>query len=394
MKIKKINGNIMRQVFLISLILFIGLSLIYTLRYFIPGALGAITLYIIFRKTYTRLTEQKKWKKSLASTFLIVISLVALIIPLWLLVEILIPQITSIFDNKELINTKFNAVKAFMRSKPVLKNINLSEQALAGYVGKLAAYVPLVFNSIGSVVVNIATALFILYFMQVNSKVLEKVVSLHVPFSDDNKQTLWDETKMMVKSNALGIPIIALFQGIIAAIGYWIFGVNNALLWGLITGIATIVPVVGTMLIWVPIVIIHMSMGQMTNGILLAVYCVLVVGSIDNILRFTILRKLGDVPPLITVFGVLAGLNLFGMMGLIFGPLLLSYFLLLLKVYRTEFGKKQELMMEIEAAKDEKIEVEQKETITTTITAEKKDQPPVVTTNETTTTAVQKKPSD
>lgn len=375
MKIKQIDADILRQLFIIALILIIGYVLLYNLAYFIPGVLGAVTLYILYRNKYTLLVEKKRWKRSIASIFFIVISIAAIAIPIWILVEVLVPQISSVVSNKQMIAEKFNAVKAFFASKPMLRNINLSEASIAGYASKLTAILPKILNSVSSVFANLATALFILYFMQVNYKVLEKRANLYMPFSSRNKQSIWEETKMMVKSNALGIPILGLCQGLVAALGYWIFGVNNPLLWGLITGAATIVPVIGTMVVWVPIVIIQLATGNISNSIFLGLYCLIVVGGIDNVLRFTILKKLGDVPPLITVFGVIVGLNLFGVMGLIFGPLLMSYFIILLKVYRTEFGSSSETQVEIKPNKNVKVEIDHEEK-KTTITQTRKDPNP------------------
>jgi predicted PurR-regulated permease PerM len=145
----------------------------------------------------------------------------------------------------------------------------------------------------------------------------------------------------MVQSNALGIPILGVCQGIVATLGYYIFGVENYILWGILTGVSSIIPILGTMTIYVPLTILTLASGQTANGIGVGLYSFFLVGGIDNILRFTILKTLGNVPPLITVFGVLLGLNLFGMLGLIFGPLILSSVGVLIKVYSNEFGKSE-----------------------------------------------------
>lgn len=110
-------------------------------------------------------------------------------------------------------------------------------------------------------------------------------------------------------------------------------------MWGFLTGISSLVPVLGTMTIYIPLGIIVLAAGETSNGIGVLAYGLFVIGSIDNILRFTILKSLGNVPPLITVFGVLLGLKLFGMLGLIFGPLILSSVGVLIKVYSNEYGK-------------------------------------------------------
>ena len=126
----------------------------------------------------------------------------------------------------------------------------------------------------------------------------------------------------MVVSNALGIPMLALAQGIIAVIGYWIFGVPSALIWALLTAFATVIPVIGTMIIWVPICIFLLASGHIGASVGLALYCFFAVGGIDNVLRLVFVKLFGDVHPLITLFGVLLGLELFGVIGLIFGPLM------------------------------------------------------------------------
>jgi predicted PurR-regulated permease PerM len=136
----------------------------------------------------------------------------------------------------------------------------------------------------------------------------------------------------------VGIPVLALAQGLIALLGYWVCGVEGAVLWGLLTGLATVIPVIGTMIVWVPICIYLFAIGKPEYGIGLALYCLIIVGLADNVIRFLFLKRFGDVHPLITVFGVILGLNIFGMVGLIFGPLLMSYFLLLIKIYQVEFG--------------------------------------------------------
>ncbi|HLW49794.1 MAG TPA: AI-2E family transporter, partial [Sphingobacteriaceae bacterium] len=159
------------------------------------------------------------------------------------------------------------------------------------------------------------------------------------PFSDKSKQVLWTDINHMVRTNAIGILILGVFQGIVAIIGYSIFGVNNPILWGIVTNIATIIPVLGTMAVYIPICIVAFATGPTSSAVWLTLYCFFLVGGIDNILRFTILKTLGDVPPLITVFGVLFGLKLFGMLGLIFGPLIISTVGVLFKVYRNEYGR-------------------------------------------------------
>jgi len=182
---------------------------------------------------------------------------------------------------------------------------------------------------------------FILYFMLVNRRSLEEALYEYIPLKDENVEKVSKEVNMMVLSNAIGIPLIALAQGIVALIGYLIIGVPEPIFWFGVTCIAAMLPVVGAALAYVPIMIIFFANDQTGKGIFMLIYGFGVIGTVDNVLRFTLLKKLANVHPLVTVFGVIIGLKIFGFIGLIFGPLLISLFMLLLKIYTSEFITKQ-----------------------------------------------------
>ena len=158
---------------------------------------------------------------------------------------------------------------------------------------------------------------------------------------DDNVTKLEKEVNMMVVSNAVGIPVVAIAQGIVGLIGYLIIGVKEPFFWFGVTCIAGMLPVIGAALAYIPLIIIFLANGQTWQGIAMIFFGFGVIGTVDNVLRFSLLRKIGNVHPLTTVFGVIIGLNLFGFIGLIFGPLLISMFMLLVKIYSSEFMTKK-----------------------------------------------------
>ena len=333
---KQISTHLLKQIVLLVLIAFFGIVIIWKLNYFIPGLLGAITLYIMLRTWFFKLVFQKRWKKSWAALLIIIGCVLTLILPTWLIVEILIPKFEILFNNSEEIKQKALEVVDFVKEKfPQLK---INQEQVGTALQKVAVVIPKVLDGVANLFTNIVVALFILYFMFMSSDYLEKTIRNSMPLQRQNRGALWSETKNLVISNAVGIPLLALAQGLVAMVGYMVAGTGQAVVLGLFTGLASIIPVVGTMIIWVPICIYLCAIGKVTAGILLAIYCLIVVGFSDNILRFTILKKFGDVHPLITVFGVILGLNIFGMMGLIFGPLMLSYFLIMIKIYNSEYG--------------------------------------------------------
>jgi predicted PurR-regulated permease PerM len=173
--------------------------------------------------------------------------------------------------------------------------------------------------------------------MLYHGKEMEKTLLNIIPLKGENINKLASETKRLIKASALGIPLISIIQGITATVGYYLFNVDDYILWGFLTGVFAFFPVVGTMIMWVPLVIYMFSTGETWNATGLLIYSVIITGNVDYLSRITIMRKMGDVHPVVTVLGVLIGLGLFGFIGLIFGPLLVSYIILLFKIYMSEF---------------------------------------------------------
>ena len=195
--------------------------------------------------------------------------------------------------------------------------------------------------------------LFFLYYMLYYGREMEKTLFRIIPLKDDNTTMLAAETKKLVKANALSIPLISIIQGLTATLGYFIFGVQEWALWGFLTGVFAFFPVVGTMIVWIPLVIYTYTTGNSGMAIGLALYSIIVTGNVDYIARITIMKRLGDVHPVVTVLGVLIGLGLFGFIGLIFGPLLVNYIIVLFKIYMNEFvepveQEKEELLQQAE----------------------------------------------
>ena len=333
------NAINIKRISLYLLILLIGVVVVWQLYYFVPGFLLAVTLYILLRKTYFRLVEQRGWKQPLAAFILILLTILILAIPVWAIVEVLIPKVNYLITNSNQLIAKGTLMLTQIKQK--FPQIQISQAQLQAGIQRAAMLLPGILGTTASVITNFVVALFVVYFMFIGGRKMEHELLEVLPLKPESKMSIWRETHKLVVSNAIGIPVLAFLQSIVAALGYWIFGVQEFLVWGLMTGVCSLLPVVGTMIIWVPIVVYMFAVGDTVHAIGLTLYSVVVISNIDNVLRFTILKKIGDVHPLITVFGVLLGLQLFGIMGLIFGPLFISYFILLVKVYKAEFEEEK-----------------------------------------------------
>jgi predicted PurR-regulated permease PerM len=330
-----IFNNRIKQVLLLATLLLLVWISVKELSVFLPGLLGAVTLYILSRENYFQLIYSKKWKKGRAAGLYILYYLLLFGIPVFLAVTLITPKVNNLLsDPTATMNTIKSAVSEVQQK---LKVQFVSEKTLSGSLDKLAAVLPTILNSTANLITNLITMLFFLYYMLYHGAAMEKVLFRIIPLKDPNTSLLASETKKIVKANALGIPLISIIQGLTATLGYFIFGIKEWALWGFLTGVFAFFPIVGTMIIWVPLVIYTYTTGATGMAIGLLIYSVIVTGNVDYIARITIMKKLGDVHPVITVLGVIVGLGLFGFIGLIFGPLLVNYIIVLFKIYMNEF---------------------------------------------------------
>ena len=334
-----IHQNRIRQVFFLVIIVLLGLLLFSELYTFLPALLGAVTLYIVMRKWMFYLTEKKKWRKGWTAALLMLLSMIVILLPIALLINMLSTKITFAIQHSDELVGSLKKIVTEIEQKFKIKitrdeNINRLGDFIRSSIPKLLGAT---FNTLGT----IFFMYFILYFMLVNGRKMEANIYEHIPLKDENAMMLGTEVKNMVISNSVVIPVIAVLQGVVALIGYLIIGVNEPWFWFVVTCITAMLPVVGAALAYVPLAIIFFANGDTGKGIFMLIYGFGVIGTVDNVFRFTLARKIGNVHPLVTVFGVIIGLSVFGFIGLIFGPLLISLFLLLLKIYSSEFITKQ-----------------------------------------------------
>lgn len=324
-----------KQLLVLALLLMLVFLTIKELFIFLPGLLGALTLYILSRGHYFQMVYNRKWKRGRAATFFIIYYLLLLGLPIFLSITLISPKINAFLDNP---TAMLDSAKASIMK--IQHNIGVdfvNEESLSNSLSKLTSYIPKILNSTATLVSNLAVMLFMLYYMLYHGRDIEKFLTRVIPLKTDNINLLASETKKMVRANALGIPLISIIQGLTAMLGYWICHVHEFALWGFLTGVFAFFPVVGTMIVWVPLDLYLFATGDTMWATILLVYSVVVTGNVDYLARMTLLRRLGDVHPVITILGVIVGLGLFGFIGLIFGPLLISYIVVLFEIYMNEF---------------------------------------------------------
>ena len=352
----------LKAVLLGTLLLILAISGRHLLPY-LSGLLGACTVYVLLRGQMRFLVEKKHWNAGWAATLLIVEVIFLFLIPLTLVVFMLVDILQTLPDN---IAAWYEQIQALFADGGWVSQMearfqisirdNISFENLKDLTKVGSSLVQRLGAETYAIGLNTFVLLFVLFFMLRGYRSFEQAIVELLPFDEKNKRIVLRESVALVRSNAIGIPLLALIQGAFAYIGYLMLGIDNALLYAVLTAITTVVPVVGTMLVWIPLSVSFLFAGNWVNAVILASYGFIIIGGVDNIVRFLLQKQLADTHPLITIFGVIIGLSIFGFWGIIFGPLLFSLFFLLINIYRREFipGSKATLSLSSQSQEEKK----------------------------------------
>jgi len=325
----------LRQLTLLSLIILIGILMLKHFYVFLPGVLGAVTLYILSRKFYCRLVEEKHWRPGWTSLLIILGYFFIICLPIYFAFVLLIPKIVSVFNDPVQITLALTTFSNKIQSATGIELYN--SESLKNASKKIADILPGFLTGTANFVTNLLLMFFILYYMLLHGRKMEQYLNDFIPLRESNRELLATETIIMIRANGIGIPLLAIIQGLVGMLGFYIFGIKDYGVWGFLAGVTSLIPIVGTGLVWIPLTISLFASGHNWQGIGLVIYSLAILTNVDYVARITILKKIGDVHPIITIIGVIIGLSMFGFLGLVFGPLLVSYFILLTKIYRNEF---------------------------------------------------------
>jgi|TARA_R100000479_G_scaffold34767_1_gene15111 predicted PurR-regulated permease PerM len=307
---------------------------------YLSGVLGAVTIYVLLRGWMKKLVLKKGWNPNVAAGLLMLLSFIGILLPVSGIVLMLGNKIGNAVQNSEEV---IRALKEQLGEWETRLGYDLTSQidttAISSWIStQLQSFAGGTFNMF----IAIGLMYFMLYYMLTNRKELKESLFDYIPIGDNNLKEIGDEANAKVRANAIGIPLVALAQGIVALIGFLIFGVEDPFFWFVITTIGSMIPFIGTLVGIVPVFILSLSSGDTFQAWGVLLYGFIVVGATDNIFRMYALKKLDNVHPLITFIGVVVGVPLFGFIGLIFGPLLISLFLIVVRIYRKEYGKTHE----------------------------------------------------
>ena len=239
--LKKIDAALLKQIILVVCITIIGGIIFFSLIDFFADFLGALIIYVLFRPITKYLIEKRKWKRGLTSLLVMLITILLLVVPLTLLFNMFIPKLQHLFSDSSVITQTLQTLdnKVYdLSGQRFMNPDNLKSLQISA-----ADYIRGFLSQSISVLGDIGIMLLFLYYLLSNTGKLERFVVKLLPVKQSDLARFTEELKAQTFSNVLGAPVLATLQGLVAALGYWIFGVNEPLFWGIITGFFSFIPI-------------------------------------------------------------------------------------------------------------------------------------------------------
>src|SRR6184192_1952733 len=313
------------------LVLLLGLGLVIALTPYATGLIGIPVLYAVFAPVHEWLSLRARPK--VAASLVVVLALFLIVVPGVSFAGLIVnqaQQITGSVVKNPILGRIAQLELGGVDIGPRIADLGAK---IVGWLGSSA------FGLIGTatrLALNLTISLFGLFYLLLRPGETWEAVRPYIPFSAKNTEKLRQRFRDVTTSTIIGTGLTASAQGAILGLAFWIVGLPNALFWGVVTMVFGILPIVGSGLVWVPAAIALLISNRPGPAALITLVG-LFVGNVDYILRPMVFRRWANIHPLITLVGALAGVPYFGILGLLIGPLALSYFFELVKMYREEY---------------------------------------------------------
>lgn len=319
------------------LLVVLAMLVFFLLKPILLAAIGGLLLAYIFNPLYVRLNG---WlgKKNLAAFLVVFMVALILLIPLWFITPILVEQVFAIFTQSQAID--FSAIiksifptasEAFITQMIVTVNSIISSSSSA-----VLNWLVGIFLNLPKLIFNIVIIAIVFFFSLRDSDILAKFIADISPLARSKEKAVVQHFKDITNSIVFGQVIVGIAQGIFAGIGLFAFGIPNAFFLTLLAVFLSIIPFIGPAVLWIPVTIALFAEGSTGIAIGFLLYNVFIVSTVDNVLRVYIISRKTNASQILMLIGMIGGVLLFGLLGLILGPLILAYFMMFLDLYRNK----------------------------------------------------------
>ena len=338
------------RVILLLLLLVISAIFIAMIRYFLMTIVLAALFSALSMPVFTRFERLLKGHKSLSATMTIGTLLLMVFLPLAALLVVVARQAIRIsriavpWVQQQVLEPA--AFDQQLRSLSFYPELELYRSDIFQKAGELAAKTgTMLFNTISSFTYSAFSDLFlfflflytIFFFLRDGKQILAKILS-YLPLTQIDQNRLLDKFISVTRATIKGSMVVGIVQGSLAGLALHFAGIESAIFWGTIMSLISIVPVLGPPLVWVPAVIYLAATGHYPQAIGVLLFCSIVVGQIDNIIRPILVGRDTQMHELLIFFGTLGGITLFGLFGVILGPIVAALFMTIWEMYGETFS--------------------------------------------------------
>jgi predicted PurR-regulated permease PerM len=319
------------------LIALAGVAIFILLAPYMVGLLSAAVLYVICQPVYVRFLGWVR-SKHFAATITLFLAIILLVLPLVMIVGILVdqaPQAIQAARDAALLD-RLSTLR--IGSVNVGAELGRASATIAQWLSRQAVSV---LGGAAQVTLTLLIAFFGLYYLLLSGSETWSRFRAFLPFSPQSADELRDRFFSLTHATLLGTFLIALLQGTIIGFAFYLVGLPAPMVWGVTAAFASILPMIGTGLVWIPGVIVLLVQGRIGAAIVLASISIVIASSVDNIVRPMVYRRVSDIHPMITLVGAFAGVRYFGLLGVLLGPLAIVYFLELVRLYRKDYIEPQ-----------------------------------------------------
>lgn len=329
------NEREVKRFSMLLVIAILGILTFLVVRPVIMSVIGALVLAYLFMPLYLRLLPLVKNRTLSASIVSLVLGLVILV-PIWFLIPVVIPQVSEILKFAQDIDVQ-SIVRAIFptASDQFARQLGLAFDGFISNIGKSGLEkLTLTLIEAPKIFLQVFIICFVFFFALRDNDKLKAFVADLSPFSKGHEKELVKNFKNITDSVIYGQIIIGLIQGALAGLGFLIFGIQNALVLTILATILSITPIIGPFIVWVPISIYLFTTGNTNIALWYLAYNVFIVSTVDNILRSYLVSRKTNLSPAIILVGMMGGFLIFGIIGLLLGPLILAYFIVFLHSYK------------------------------------------------------------
>lgn len=330
-------SRIVEYVFFFGLLLVSGYVVWLITKPFLSALALSIIIVTICHPLYVRiLSRTPKQNKTIAAFISTLIVLTVIVIPLILLSSLVVKELVNFYHDLDAgnlsIQTIFSSIELLIQTFIPSFNIDLTEQLknsaewLTGNLGAIFA------GTISTLFVFFISLIGSFYFFRDGEQFLQVLINAS-PLPNGEDRIIFDRMARAVRAVATGTLLVAIIQGSLVAIGFAIFGVDRAVLWGSLASVGALMPGVGTTIVTVPAIAFLFFTGNTVSAIGLLVWSLLIVGFVDNLIGPYLMSRGNNLHPFIILISVLGGISLFGPLGFIVGPVVVTLFIVLLEIY-------------------------------------------------------------